>query len=91
MIRMNVREILAPVPVWFEEPSLVLMLVLLIWFLMRLFKGISIIFDAYLMKVYIIGSLVLLGVLSVGYVYLDYSQSTSMYLSYMYDVVVHSQ
>ena len=72
-------------------PSLVLMLVLLIWFLMRLFKGISIIFDAYLMKVYIIGSLVLLGVLSVGYVYLDYSQSTSMYLSYMYDVVVHSQ
>lgn len=72
-------------------PSLVLMVVLLIWVLLRLFKGISIIFDAYLMKVYIIGFLALGCALSLGYVYFDYSQSASMYVSYMYHVMMNSQ
>jgi hypothetical protein len=56
-------------------PSLVLMAALVIWVLLRLFKGISIIFDAYLMKVYIIGFLSLGCALSLGYVYFDYTQS----------------
>jgi len=72
-------------------PSLVLMLVLLIWVLLRLFKGISIIFDVYLMKVYIIGFLSLGCAFSLGYVYFDYTQSVSMYLSYMYHVMMYSQ
>lgn len=71
-------------------PSLLLMAVLLVWFLMRLFKGISIIFDSYLMKVYIIGTLMLVAAFSLVYVYFDYTQSASVYLSYMYDVAAHS-
>jgi hypothetical protein len=72
-------------------PSFVLMAVLVIWVLLRLFKGISILFDAYLMKVYIIGFLSLGCALSLGYVYFDYTQSASMYMSYMYHVMMYSQ
>jgi hypothetical protein len=72
-------------------PSLVLMVALALWVLLRLLKGISIVFDAYLAKVYIIGFLSLACVFSVGYVYFDYTQSASMYISYMYHVMIHSQ
>lgn len=72
-------------------PSLTLIAVLCVWVLLRLLKGISIIFDAYLLKVYVLGFLSLFCVISLGYVYLDYTQSASMYLSYMYHVMVTSQ
>ncbi len=72
-------------------PSLALLLVLFVWVFLRLLKGISIIFDAYLMKVYVIGFLSLAGMVGLTYVYFDYTQSTSMYLSYMYHVMVNTQ
>jgi hypothetical protein len=72
-------------------PSLVLLLALKLWVVLRLFKGISIIFDAYLFKVYVAGFVTIACVLGVGYLYYDYTQSTSMYLSYMYNVMMSSQ
>jgi hypothetical protein len=72
-------------------PSLVLLLALKLWVVLRLFKGISIIFDAYLFKVYVAGFIAIACVLGVGYLYYDYTQSTSMYLSYMYNVMMSSQ
>jgi hypothetical protein len=72
-------------------PSLAVILALFVWVFLRLLKGISIIFDAYLLKVYVLGFLSLVCVLSLAFVYLDYTQSASMYLSYMYHVMVNSQ
>jgi hypothetical protein len=72
-------------------PSLVLLAVLFIWVLLRMLKGISIIFDAYLMKVYVIGFLSLACMFTIVYAYFDYTQSTSMYLSYMYHVMMNVQ
>ncbi|MBM2840048.1 MAG: Beta-galactosidase/beta-glucuronidase domain protein [Bacteroidetes bacterium] len=72
-------------------PSLVLLAVLFLWVLLRILKGISIIFDAYLVKVYVIGFVSLAGVVTMVYTYFDYTQSTSMYLSYMYHVMMNSQ
>ena len=72
-------------------PSLALLAILFVWVLLRLLKGISIIFDSYVMKVYVIGFLSVALMLSAVYVYFDYTQSTSIYLSYMYHVMVQSQ
>ncbi|MEK9136283.1 MAG: hypothetical protein AAB393_04110, partial [Bacteroidota bacterium] len=72
-------------------PSFILLAVLFVWVLMRLLKGISIIFDAYLIKVYVIGFLSLACIFTLVYVYYDYTQSTSMYLSYMYHVMLSTR
>jgi hypothetical protein len=72
-------------------PSLVFLALLVMWVLLRLLKGISIIFDVYVAKVYIIGFLSLAGVATVVFMYFDYTQSASMYLSYMYRVMMEGQ
>ncbi len=72
-------------------PSLVFLSLLFVWVLLRILKGISIIFDTYLMKVYVIGFLSLACVFTLVYVYYDYTESTAMYLTYMYHVISNSQ
>lgn len=68
-------------------PAVVLVAVLLLWVTLRLLKGISILFDAYAGKVYVVGILSLVGALALVYLYLDYTQSASIYLSFMYNVM----
>jgi hypothetical protein len=64
-------------------PTFVLIGVVTVWVLIRLFKGISIIYDVFPFKVYVVG--VLLIVLCAGalYGYVDFTRSTSVYLKYM--------
>ena len=72
-------------------PALVLVVVLMLWVLVRLLKGISIVFDSYTLKVYLVGLASIVGVVAIVYFYYDYTQSTSMYLTYMYDVMTTSR
>jgi len=72
-------------------PSLILMGVLLAWVILRLLKGISIMFDVYAIKVYAIGLLSIMSVVAVVYFYFDYTQATSTYLTFMYNVMSGSQ
>lgn len=68
-------------------PAVLLVAVLLAWVLLRLLKGISILFDAYVGKVYVVGILSLVGALALVYLYLDYTQSASIYLTFMFNVM----
>ncbi len=55
--------------------------------LMRLFKGISIIFDVFQVKVYAVGVLLILGYSLAVFGYLDYTRSASMYLKHLTHLV----
>jgi hypothetical protein len=70
-------------------PSLILVGVILIWIVLRLLKAISIIFDAHIAKVYVIGIVSLVGVCALLYSYFDYTQGLSMHLSFIYNMVRH--
>ncbi|MCZ6776538.1 MAG: hypothetical protein O7D34_08790 [Ignavibacteria bacterium] len=72
-------------------PSLIVVAVLLIWVLLRLLKGVSIILDVYVAKVYLVGFFSVTGILALAYFYLEYTQSASIYLSFMYNIVSTSQ
>jgi hypothetical protein len=72
-------------------PGLILVGVLLAWVVLRLLKAIAIVFDAYPVKVYFVGLLSLVGVLAIVYLYFDYTQSASVYMKYMYNMMVTSQ
>lgn len=72
-------------------PTLVFLSLLLVWVVLRILKGISIIFDAYLVKVYVVGFLSLACAFTLVYLFYDYTESTSVYLTYMYHVVASSQ
>jgi hypothetical protein len=50
------------------------------WMIARLFKGISIVFDVFPLKVYAVGFLLMIGCGAACYGYLDYAHSTSFYL-----------
>ncbi|MBI3766730.1 MAG: beta galactosidase jelly roll domain-containing protein, partial [Ignavibacteriales bacterium] len=54
-----------------------------IWVLVRLLKGISIIYDVFPMKVYAVSILVIVVATAAVYGYLDYTKSTTVYLKYM--------
>ncbi len=54
-----------------------------VWVLFRLLKGISIIFDVVPLKVYSVGLLLLLMLGAAFYGYIDYTRSTSVYMKYM--------
>jgi hypothetical protein len=64
-------------------PIFVLVALISIWVLLRLFKGISIIFDVVPAKVYVVGILLILIVCITFYGYLDYTKSTTIYLKYL--------
>ncbi len=66
-------------------PTLLLMVVLLVWTFFRFLKALSIVMDAYPMKVYAFGLLVVAGMLAGVYLYFDYTQSASVYVSLLYN------
>jgi hypothetical protein len=72
-------------------PSMILVAILFAWVVLRLLKGISIMFDVYAIKVYVLGMLSIASVLAVVYFYFDYTQSTATYLTFMYSVMSNSQ
>lgn len=72
-------------------PALMIIAALLLWVMFRVFKGISIIFDAVALKVYVLGVIACIAVLTIAYAYYDYTQSTSTYLSFMYNIVAGSR
>ena len=72
-------------------PTLALVVALSVWVLLRLLKGISIMFDSYTIKVYLVGLASVIGVIAIVYLYFDYTQSTSMYLTFMYSVMMNSR
>lgn len=72
-------------------PSLAIVAGLLVWVVLRLFKGISIIFDTMPARVYFVGVVGLVAVAALGYLYYDYTQSTSAYLSFMVNIAAGSR
>jgi hypothetical protein len=64
-------------------PVAVLVVIVTLWVFIRLLKGISIIYDVYPMRVYAGGIIFLLIFLGALYGYLDYTQSTSVYLKFL--------
>lgn len=54
-----------------------------VWVLLRLLKGISIIYDVYPFKVYATGLFLIIVLGAALYGYADYTRSTSLYLRYM--------
>jgi hypothetical protein len=72
-------------------PSLVIVAGLLVWVVLRLLKGISIIFDVLPARVYFVGVIAIVAVAAFGYLYYDYTQSTSAYLSFMVNAVTGSK
>ncbi|MDH4071012.1 MAG: hypothetical protein OEV30_11395, partial [Ignavibacteria bacterium] len=70
----------------YAVPSGVLVCVLLAWTVLRVHKGSAVVADIYRPKVYLFGLSSLAGVLLLGYFLLDYSQSASEYLRFLYNV-----
>jgi hypothetical protein len=64
-------------------PIFILIGILILWVLFRLFKGISIIYDIYPVKVYAVGFLFIIVVCLAIYGYLDYTHSTTLYFKYL--------
>lgn len=69
-------------------PAIILLVLLLIWVLFRFLKGISIILDTSPLKVYVVGILSLIGMFTAVYFYLDYTQSASMYVTFLYNDIL---
>jgi hypothetical protein len=67
----------------YTVPTFILLGIITIWVLIRLFKGVSIIYDVFQFKVYVVGLLIILVTSAALYGYLDYTHSTSVYLKYM--------
>lgn len=72
-------------------PSFIIFGILLLWVFMRMLKGISIIFDASLLKVNVLGFLSVFLIAFVGYAYLDHTQSASIYIGYMYHTMINAR
>lgn len=68
---------------FYVVPVFVLIGITSLWVLLRLLKGISIIYDVYPIKVYAVSILVLVVMTAAAYGYLDYTKSTTLYLKYM--------
>jgi len=66
-------------------PTILLMILLIVWTFLRFLKGLSIVMDVYPMKVYAFGILSVVGMLAGLYVYFDYTQSASLYVSELYN------
>jgi hypothetical protein len=68
---------------FYVVPIFVFVVLVSVWVLLRLLKGVSIIFDVIPIKVYTIGLLLIVVCAVVMYGYFDYTQSTSVYLKYL--------
>jgi len=71
-------------------PSFVLVCSLLVWTVLRIHKGVAVVADIYRPKVYALGFTSILVVVVIGYFLLDYSQSASEYLRFLYNVASNS-
>ncbi len=67
----------------YTMPTFILIGVVTVWVIIRLFKGISIIYDVYPFKVYIAGILIIVLSAAALYGYVDYTRSTSVYVKYL--------
>lgn len=72
-------------------PALLFVAALLFWVFLRWLKGISIIFDVYPLKVYVVGLLSLAALFLLIFLYLDYTQSASMYWAFLNHFMGSSQ
>ena len=64
-------------------PIFILIGLISLWAIIRLLKGISIIYDVLPGRVYVLGFLIIVIVCAVFYGYLDYTKSTTLYLKYL--------
>jgi beta-galactosidase len=69
-------------------PALIVVVVLHCWVVLRLLKGISIVFDVPRLRVHILGAIAFIGMAAILYAYYDLTAAVPMYLSFMYDVVM---
>lgn len=67
----------------YTVPTFVLIGIVSLWVLIRLFKGVSIIYDVFPFKVYLVGVFIILVSAVALYGYIDLTRSTSVYLKYM--------
>jgi len=72
-------------------PVFALLVVLALWVLIRLLKGVSIISDVRPVKVYATGLLAVATLAAVIYVYYDYTQAVPMYLSFLHSTMINTQ
>jgi len=68
-------------------PSFILIGLLGIWTMYRFFKGISVIYDIYPLKVFAAGIFIIMCGVALAYGYLDYAQSASLYLRHLIGAV----
>lgn len=68
-------------------PTFIFLLVINIWVFFRLFRSISIIYDKPPIRVYIIGILLVVAVISMVVMYYDYTQSTLAYYRFFKDIL----
>lgn len=66
-------------------PTIGLTILLVVWVFFRFLKGLSIVMDAYPIKVYALGILTVVTMLVGVYFYFDYTQSASVYVSAFYN------
>ncbi|MDH3252617.1 MAG: hypothetical protein OEM41_07480, partial [Ignavibacteria bacterium] len=71
-------------------PSVLLPVLLLLWVFLRWMKGVAIVADVFRPKVYSLGLVLAVTIVGVAFFYFDYRESISVFLSYLYDVTVHS-
>jgi hypothetical protein len=71
-------------------PALIIVLVVHIWVVLRMLKGLSIVFDVYPLKMYASGIVAFLLVGVALYLYYDAFLSAPEYIRFMYHVVTHS-
>ncbi len=69
-------------------PTVLLTILLMVWTFLRFLKGLSIVMDVYPIKVYAFGILSVVGMLAGLYVYFDYTQSASLYVSEWYNALL---
>lgn len=68
----------------FVAPTLILLLVLTLWVFMRFLKGLSIVMEVFPPKVYAVGIVALVGIVTALFLYYDSTQSASMYFARVY-------
>jgi len=67
--------------------TLIIIAAVLIWFVLRLLEGISIVYDVYPPKIFAAGLFVFAVLGGLAYVYLDVVQSAPVYLTFLYTMV----
>ncbi|MBI1803572.1 MAG: hypothetical protein HY033_01915 [Ignavibacteriae bacterium] len=74
---------------FYMVPMAVFVGLISVWVLIRLLKGISIIYDVFPLKVYVVSFVIIIVATAVLYSYLDYTQSTSVYVKYILESMRH--